>query len=238
MEKKDEKNMRTALNFNAHHKRQKIFSISHGIHKTSLWSMLSFFHFVIFTSAPSNVPVLRFTLNYFKIDKDIINLWIEQFKKLGKSKKNYYFYFSCSEMGFYFTKNILDVEAKELIGSLTNTLHVDSEPENLEATKKNLQSKFEKFLEGHLAKAQASAIFGSVINSIDLKFIREHDLSVCFNNLGGQKMKRISLVDYITCILTPNQPASKGLTTLHDYIKNYCLIPAIFIKNKAFDSEK
>ena len=235
MEKSAEKNMRTALNFNAHHKSQKIFSISHGIHKTSLWSMLSFFHFIIFTSAPSNGPVLRYTLNYFKIDKNVIDYWIAQFKKLGKSKLNNYFYFNCSEMAFYFTSNILNLEEAVLIGNLSSS-NSDSElePENVETKKKNLQTKFEKFLEGHPSKPPASAIFSSIINSLDVNLIREHDLSVCFNNLGGEKMKRISLVDYLTCILTPNQPAQNSLVALHKYINNYCLIPSIFIKNTAF----
>ena len=237
MSKIDEKNMRTSLNFSAHHKRQKIFSISHGIHKTSLWGMLSFFHFLIFTSSSSNVPVLRYTLNYFKIDKDIVDSWIEQFKKLGLSKKNHYFYFNCSEMSFYFTPNILDLDEAVLIGNLSSGSNSDS-GENLEVKRKNLQTKFEKFLEGHSAKPQASAIFSSIINSLDLKMIREHDLSVCFNNLGGEKLKRISLVDYITCVLTPNQSAPNSLIALHKYIKNYCLIPCIFIKNTSFNNCK
>lgn len=240
MEKKDEKHMRTALNFGAHHKRQKIFSISHGIHKTSLWSMLSFFHFIIFTSATSNVPVLRYTLNYFKIDKNVVDDWILQFKLLGGGKKDFYFYFSCSEIKFYFTKNILDPESGQLIGSLGENSggSSDDKPADLELVRKNLQNKFEKYLEGHQFKAQASAIFSIIVNCLELTLIREHDLTVCFASLEGEKNKRLSLVDYISFLLSPEIKPSSGLIFLHEYIKKYCLIPNIFVKNNYFALSK
>lgn len=234
MEKKDEKNMRVALNYDAHHKSQKIFSISHAIHKTSIWSMLSFFHFIIFTSSASNVPVLRFTLNYFKIDKEVVDSWIDRFKKLGRGKKNYHFYFNCTEMKFYFTKDILKPTESLLIGSLGGEDSGENFLENSELLKKNLQTKFEKFLEGHPTRLQASAVFSIIVNSLDLNLIREHDLTVCFNSFEGNKLTRISLIDYITCILTPLDPTPKTLIVLHKYIKTFCFIPLIFVKNSNF----
>ena len=228
----DEKSLRTTLNYDAHHKSQKIFSISHGVHKTSIWSMLSFFHFIILTSAASNVPVLRFTLNYFKIDKNLVDEWITKFKLLGGGKKNYYFYYNCAEMSFYFTKNILNPEASVLVGTAGEVL---AQSEDSEIVKKNLQLKFEKFLEGHPFKTQAAAVFSTIINCIDLTLIREHDLTVCFTNLEGEKEKRLSLVDYICTILSPEEKPSASLIFLHHYIKKFCLIPAIFVKNSRFN---
>jgi hypothetical protein len=122
MTKKDEQHLRQSLNYDAHHKSQKLFCISHSIYKTSLYSTLSFFHYIIFTSAAANVPVLRFTLAYFKIEKSRIESWIVRFtrkcKALGR-KRFAHFVFDCSQMKFWMADKLGEEGQKlRLIGSM------------------------------------------------------------------------------------------------------------------------
>ena len=232
MSKADEKVLRKALNYDAHHKKQKIFCVSHSIHKTSVWSLLSFFHFILFTSASSNIPVIRFTLNYFKIEKAQIDSWLNQFKILGKEGKfGIYFYFDCVKMTFNVSNNTTFTRLKLLGTAGLNELPLnesDLDPK----LKANLQSKFDTMVDSFSEKAQASALFAMIINCLQIRLIRENDLSFAFRSLKTNREVRFSLVDYITVLLTPQTPVSKPLETFHNYVKSICHIPLIFCVNK------
>lgn len=233
MTKDDERQLRTSLNYDAHHKNQKLFCVSHAIHKTSMFSMLPFFHFIIFTCFPANLPLLRFTFSYYKLEPEQKALWIDEFKRLcGNGQLNAYFFFDTATMSFYHTTDILSPESANFIGTLGNMIETNNETNN-EAEKKKLSKQFDKFVDSLVFKSEASAVFSIIINSINLTLIRAADLTVCFNSISG-KRTRISLVDYVTCILSPSAKASKSLLVLHKYLRHACLIPYIFIKNKNF----
>ena len=239
MSKKDEQQLRRNLNYDAHHKSQKLFCVSHSIYKTSVWSLLSFFHSIIFTSAPSNVPVLRITLNYFKIDKEQVSLWIEKFKKIsaGGRNKNLYFFFDCSQLTFWASTDLTDPRQLKLVGSLNldsvsdlREADSDSEP----GLRKELQEKFDKFLDGHPFRSQASAAFSIIVNCLELSLIREHDLTVCFKSRTGGRLTRLSLVDYIAALLDAEAEVTKSHVVLHKYLKQFCFLPKVFVKNEKF----
>ena len=239
----DAKNLRTSLNYDAHHKNQKNFCVTHSMYKTSIWSMLSFFHFIIFSSASSNIPVIRICLKiYFKVEKSIIENWIYQFKILGKEQKDAYFYFDCSSMKFYFSKNLLDPSCARILSdnskvstSLNSKSEENEKEELLELRKRTLEIKFEKFCEGHPFKLQATAVFSILINCLNLELIRNHDLTIKFKTKKNTE-KRISLVDYISALLdSTNKKTHQDLLVLHKYVTNFCNIPSIFILNTNFD---
>lgn len=242
----EEKNLRLSLNYDAHHKRQKIFCVTHSIYKTSVWSLLPFFHYIIFTSSASNLPVIRACLKiFFKVENSIILNWLHQFKELGKEQKDAYFYFDCGTVKFYFSKNLFDSAASRLLSDTTNvssaapssqrTGEPDNE-ENLELKKKLLESKFEKFCETHPSKSQATAIFSILINCIDLNLIREHDLTIAFQSKKRTTANmRISLVDYISLLLDSEQKKpNTDFLVLHNYLSKFCTIPSMFILNAYF----
>ena len=242
MTKNDEKVLRRGLNYDAHHKSQNFFCVSHSIYKTSIWSMLSFFHFIIFTSAVSNIPVIRFTLNYFKIEKAQLNFWLDKFKVLGRGgQKGIYFYFDCVKMTFNVSE---DTNFKKLKKIGTAGIAETENPEKNSLAKENpassppasLQQKFDLFIEGFSHQTQASAIFSILVGCIKPALIRTSDLSFAFKT-GKQQNQlevRLSVVDYITTLLTPKMPASQPLKAFHNYVQKRCNIPQIFILNKSF----
>ena len=239
MSKDDEKRLRRVLNYDAHHKRQKIFCVSHSIHKTSIWSLLPFFHFIIFTSAASNIPVIRFTLNYFKIDKAQLNSWLERFTALGGGGKlGTYFYFDCLKMSFNKAANTAFTQ-RTLIG-VAGTLSDESPTAGTNATtlqetaelRKRLKDKFDSLVEAFSARAQASAVFSLLLNSLNPTLVRERDLTFAFRSVKRGSEVRLSLVDYVTTLLTREASAPKPLVAFHNYAKKLCHIPKIFCLNK------
>lgn len=228
--KSDEQLLRQSLNYEAHHKQQKIFCVSHSIYKTSIWSLLSFFHFIIFTSSPSNVPVLRFTLNYFKVDKNQLGSWIKKFTELGNNGQHgIYFYFDCLQMTFNVSENTAFTKLK-----LMGTLGTADTVGNLETSAaETLQLKFNQLVSGFELATQAASVFNIIVNCIDRSLIRERDLTFAFKSVKpGLKEIRVSLVDYVTALLTTELHVSEPLKVFHTYAKSLCSVPQIFCKNK------
>ncbi len=240
--KSDEQSLRRVLNYDAHHKRQKIFCVSHSIYKTSLWSCLSFFHYVIFTSAPSNIPVLRFTLNYFKVEKSQLESWLNKFIVRGENgRQGLYFFFDCVKMTFNLSQ---DTAFTKLTCLGTAGLAETASP-NAEAgpkvdsavAKKKLQESFETMAESlGEKKASAKAIFLLILNSVSPHLIRARDLSFAFKSRRRGSEIRFSLLDYLACLVDPEASISAPLKAFHRYVQSFCHIPKVFVANKAFES--
>jgi len=239
----DEKRLRRCLNFDAHHKAQKIFCVAHSVYKTSLWSLLSFFQYLIFSSSPANKPLIRVCLkNYFKVEGSTVDNWLAQFEKLGRGEnsKNMYFYFDTNLTKLFCTSDLINskINSRQLSEhSKVPQLSVTSpdseiEQEKTEFKKHNLTLRFEKFIEGHFLKPQAAAVFSILINCLDLKLVRDHDLTISFQSQNSKVPKRISLVDYVICLLESGaKRPSQEMLVLHNYLQSYCTIPSIFVNN-------
>ena len=231
MGKRDEQILRHSLNYDAHHRKQKIICISHSIHKNSIWSMLPFFHHIVFSSAPSNSPVIRFALNYFKIEKPVISNWIEKFR--NRAKLGIYFFFDSQKMTFnVMHESVFQTGKFSILGHTGNNETAKSKKLSLKQT---MEEKFEKFVSGQEFRVQAIALFGLLINCIDLTLIREHDLTMAFASTAeNYSTIRISLVDYIACLLSKDAVPNSRLLTLHNYLSKLCRIPKMFIINSKF----
>ena len=93
MNAKENALLRLLINKYCHHSFLKVFIITHSIHKNGVFSLLSFFHYVVFTGAISNLPILRVTLNYFKLEQIESQTIINTFKNLAATKDHLYFVF-------------------------------------------------------------------------------------------------------------------------------------------------
>ena len=227
--KKDEEKLRYAINYQAHHKTQKIICASHSIYKTKIFSLLGHFNFIIFTSAIANLPTLRNILNYFKVEKSEISRWLNFYSEFGEGKKGVYFYFDCEKLSFNVSKKMLFRMCKSLESESENS---GKAPESGNKTKL-LQSIFLKFVENLNEKNEAVAIFSVISNCVPNHLIREQDLTVVFREKNNKK-KMISIVDYVISLLSPKLIVSPPLIAMHRYVHNFCKIPQVFIRNKAF----
>lgn len=216
--------LRYLLNYSCHHKCLKIFVITHSIYKNGVYSLLSFFNYIVFTGLKSNLPILRFTLNYFKLEKEELTKIIKQFEMLALQNQHNYFVFDTKMLSF-------NLEAKNTYQNVIEELpnKVDS---SANASITDFQERFEKFINDFDEKVKANAIFSIIINCLPLKLLRLHDLTFSFISIKSSKHIRISLVDYISCLLSEIEKITPEIFCLHRYLKQSCCIPRIFIKNK------
>ena len=227
MNDKHEQALRQCLNYDAHHHKIKVFCVSHTVHKNKIYSTLPLFHYIVFTSAPSNLPVLRFVLNFFKFEKPVIKEWSNAFlDKAGTF--GIYFCFDCSSMKFYIS--IDDGKSWSLLkdGEENNAREVESQ--------EVIIKKFEKFIKGHSKRAFASALFSIIIQSKAV--IDTVDYTIVFKMNATGKTKKVSLVDYILCLLDESSKRPHvDYKVVHRYLvnKKNVVYPKSFIKNKCFN---
>ena len=226
--KKDEQKLRIAINYQAHHKTQKIICASHSIYKTQIFSLLGYFNFIIFTSAIANIPTLRNILNYFKVEKSEFDTWLNFYTTFGEGKQGVYFFFDCEKMTFNVSKKMLFRMCKSLGDAEGSNTGANSQQNKV----KILQNIFLKFVENFPDKNEAIAIFSVISNCVPNQLIREQDLTVPFKD--KKKKKLISIVDYVISLLSPNIIVSPPLIAMHRFIHKFCKIPQGFIRNKAF----
>jgi hypothetical protein len=232
--KKEEIKLRNAINYQAHHKIQKIICASHAIYKNQIYSLLAFFNFVIFTSAISNVPTIRNVFNYFKVESDQVQRWLEDYKKIGMGRHGIYFFFDCEKMTFNVSLQMLFKNVR-LIGTLGTDV-LEQNPNSREILAQNerklLQLRFEKFVANFTYKNEAGSIFSIIVNCINPAFIRSHDLTIIFFADKTKRFKKyISAVDYVNFLLSEKELPTPSLIALHRFVQSFCFIPKIFIRN-------
>ena len=96
--KAEEIALRYYLNDHVHHRKLKIFCVGHTLFKTSLFGVVSLFNYVIFTSCPSNVPLLKQTLTYFRLEPETIAEYLEKFETSTQNKPDHYFFLNCAKL--------------------------------------------------------------------------------------------------------------------------------------------
>lgn len=102
LKKKEEEFVRQLLNYDCHHKQIFAYVVAHHVYRTSLLGMLPFFHYIIFTSHRSNVPLIKISLTHFHLDKSELDKIVNyvQANAEGSSGESY-FVFDCRHMDFY-----------------------------------------------------------------------------------------------------------------------------------------
>lgn len=223
MTNKENTLLRSLINYYCHHSFLKIFIITHSIYKNGIYSLLSFFHYIIFTGIKSNLPVIRFTLNYYKLENEELQLMLTQFKKKSEINEKTYFIFDTKKLLLY---SQLNEQFKNLMTSNKNE-------ENMKNPSiEEFQQRFDKFVDDFEYKIKASSIFSIIINCLPLTLIRLHDLTFSFTSSQHSQYVRVSLVDYISCLLNSIETPPTEILCLHKYLKGSCCIPKLFIKNK------
>ena len=219
--------LREAINFNAHHKKQKIFVITHHVYKTKLFSLLTHFSFIIFTSSSTNLPILKVVLNYSGFTKNETTTWCEVFK----TTTNPYAYFILA--GYNNTFYRCD-SLKEFLALKFKSLS-SGDIDTSTTSKDDLIQRFDSFIDkSYKYKQTAKNIFSIVINALpNLQHINLGDLTFICQNPTGSKIY-ISLVDYILSLLHKSSKPTKQLLFVHKYFKNICTVPIAFIKNKRY----
>jgi hypothetical protein len=238
---KDGDNLRQLLNYTAHHRLCKIFCVTHTIHKTGIYSMLPLFNYVVFTSSPSNVPIVRLTLMAFKIDKPKMENWVGLVKGKEYEAEGNYFFFDCTKMIFGVGRNYLEKNQSVALGCLSDESAFFKTKETRSEALAKMRSLFADYFSTHPKRQQAGALFSTISSGLGPERIAEHDLTVSFpvRKIQGARIK-VSLVDYVTLLLSPKSNFSPPVEqrVLHKYIGKLCSLPQSSIANPAFKKSK
>ena len=227
---KEEIALRQMLNWEAHHKKLKIFCVSHNIFKTKLYNTISYFTFVMFTSSLGNLFVLTKCLGYFQLEPQIIESWVEKIK-LFRGALGVYIFFDVSRRKLFATNNLTRGESSKQIGSSEEGSSGKVDQDKKRAA---LQNRFELFFKGRKNSQQAMAVFSILNQCLEPDLIKSIDLTLNFNSKKG--IKGVSVVDYIDSMLdSESSPPSTAQLVLHNYVRERCTIPRIFLLNKNFE---
>jgi GTPase SAR1 family protein len=224
--------LRQAVNYNAHHKKQKIYVITHHVFKTSVYQLIPYFNYIVFTASHSNIPLVKIILRYFHLSKDDI----EKTTSLIHPVRNtpfVYFVFTVDSHRFLKADSIKQL----LLGELRDT-HGDSvttaTTTTATTTKDDLIQRFETFVFTNDNKQQASTVFSILVNALpNFQNINLTDLTLRCQTKTGHPIN-ISLVDYVMSLLTPNIKITKYDLFVHNYFKPLCKLPTMFIVNKRY----
>lgn len=256
---KESDSVRQLLNYTAHHRLCKVYCVTHTIYKTGIYSLLPLFHYIIFTSSPSNVPIVRAALATFKLEKPVLNKWVDAVKEGRFDGEGKYFFFDCTKMLFGASQNFLQRGQNTILGSLTlgaenlkiETQHSDnfwrpnfnssqecSTKESSDSAERlaRMRLLFSDYFSLHPKRQQACALFFTVSSGLGVGRISEHDLTVSFIlKQQNFKKKKISLVDYISGLLDASQKKpAQDLIVIHNYVKKRCSLPKSAIINNQF----
>jgi len=223
---------------------QKLFVVTHHVHKTSLWSTLGYYNYLVFMSLASNAPLVRRTLSYFNIESDQLTDWIEKFASFPQ-KYTTYFVFDCQKMIFSVVKggleDLLSGQNFETVGTAGIRTSTETKEPSDSAKRTLLQNRFDKFVRGQQERHDASAVFSILIDCLPLSIIRVHDLTLTFKTRrkkwktdeanGDNDLERVSLVDYIDVLLSDHLVPSNRIIFVHKFVKSSCRIPQIFVRN-------
>lgn len=240
LEKKEEKNIRDILNYQAHHKRLKVFCVSHTIYRTSIWSMLPLFHYIVFTGAGSNAPVLRNVLDFFRVERSQADRWLQTFSKLSRESdlsKLKIFFFDCALMSFNYSLNSDLSPPYKQVGAVG----VDEEDRGEKAESlltADVKRKFAKMTQDCRLKSTARSLFDLVVEVLPKQWINQADLSFKFARRGvGNSHVNVSIVDYVMCLIDENgEKPDPGQRALHSLISRSCTLPKLFKANRQFET--
>jgi GTPase SAR1 family protein len=219
------KALREAINYNAHHKRQKIYVISHHLYKTNIFQLIPYFNYVIFTASQSNLPLIKIVFQYFNIAKDQYKLASDFV--LNNTLPFAYFIFGSENQHF--------VKA-DSVKALLNNIFKNYNSSGTEKTIDELMTRFNSFVsDSNPLKQDASTVFSILVNALpSLTNVNMTDLTLKCQTTKGSNL-HISLIDYVMSLVTKKGSVSKHNVFLHGYFKKLCKIPKMFIVNKKYE---
>lgn len=244
VDKQSEQLLRKCLNYFSHHKKQKYFFLSHSIYKTSLYSMVPFFNFIIFTTDSSNESVLRDVLRYFRLDKNTVQHLCNGFNQYASNQQvvqtnnfNACFYLDLRDRSFYYTNNIFKLQNSVRLskhGVIHNNKNTAQSVASIHASPDSaIQRRFHDIVRHLPNRRDLKTIFSIVLPCLNSENIRLNDLTYAFRTRSKQeKIIRISIIDYLQQLINPEGKINKDLIVLHHYISSQCKIPQGYIQNK------
>jgi len=203
----------TFVNIMRRHNDNTIILVTHSLRNNNLYSLICHMHFFIFMSNRSNVSNWNAAGTIFKIPDDLRSQGQEFFSNpLGKY---YSMVLNCSNF------NLTCLSPNYQVCTKSNSTNQTSQSKLLD--------RFSNIFKGFDRGPRLYAFAHFLVLNLPSNVIAP-DLSVVAKN--KQNPIKISMVDYIHIVSSPDEPISKPMRKLHLYILSYVTVPQLFIQNK------
>lgn len=227
--------LRELINYRAHHDSLKVFIIAHHLLKTNVYQLIPYFHYIVFTCHQANVPIIRILFHSFRLEKSLIQNWLEHYISFVKSTPFSYFFFDTARQTYNFSVSLQSLIQNQFSSYSSNDSEVVRSNDSTHLQKiSNFQDRFNFFLFNHPLQNQAKAVFSILLHCVPLNQINNSDLTLSVYSKTKRSYLHFSLIDYVICLLSPDCPVRTSDLFLHNYFKHHCQIPTIFIHNKRF----
>lgn len=106
LEPKKEVILRKILNYNLHHREQRLFAATHSNVRTKLWSSVHYFDYIVFPAEAANSISFRSILTYFQLEKGTVQKFCKSFvsecqKGVGERHDKKYVFLDVKKMELY-----------------------------------------------------------------------------------------------------------------------------------------
>lgn len=184
LEPKKEVILRKILNYNLHHREQRLFAATHSNVRTKLWSSVHYFDYIVFPAEAANSISFRSILTYFQLEKGTVQKFCKSFvsecqKGVGERHDKKYVFLDVKKMELYVGNSLGEMVTATFtcIGSLQDPKPKDApqlppskkkaesiEPRELEqeaekSTTIEQRERFQKLVDGYEHKKKACALY-------------------------------------------------------------------------------
>jgi GTPase SAR1 family protein len=217
------KTIQEMLNYYAHHNLvSPIICVSHSLHNNNIFGLLPYFNIIFISAVQSSLGSLKSLLQYYQYEPEEKILYLNQLK-------------NCDEKDFnHFMINVEKRQIKLTCAQDPEKLET-FDPENKLSATPGLSA--QKFL-GHLKNSiDMLRLFDIIYQVIPTHRFNEKDLTVKLpKKCKGRKKQnvKISLIDYLSVLTSPNEPVDETLYKFHKYLrkKKNIILPKTYVKNK------
>lgn len=246
MKDREQTQLREGINYTAHHRRCKIFCVTHTVYKTGVFSMMPLFHSIVFTSSPANGPIVRQALGLFGLEKEDVKSkcssltrHTSEWKKThaGDPRQIYYF-LDCTALKLGYSDDNLKPGTARYLDDAEGVDGADDSDGNCNTEQKS--SLFECFFGGGKHQARARGLYRilSAEPSIN-RHLRQKDLCFVFaSKRRSGETKTVSLIDYVALLLHVSREPTQEQRALHAFVKARCRLPESAIANKFLIDER
>jgi energy-coupling factor transporter ATP-binding protein EcfA2 len=194
-----------------------IYILVHSLLNNGVHGLLSYVTHVIITAVKANVSSLNVALQYFRFDKAERAEFLSRFLRVAEP----------------FGHFVLDIEKRSLVYVGPNSTAGKQTP-TLEGSMTDSSSSSQsanRFLSLLPESGKALAIYDLIRPKLKEANLDAEDLTITLKSARLGKRVRISLIDYIFALTTPDAEVSKEISLLHRYISAKVVLPICFVGN-------
>ena len=240
------------LNVHKRHSNLQVFLITHSVKSNNLYSLLAFFDVFLFTKNVQNIMNWTWVCTYFSLDKSQRERGMLFFKdntisgfaylvlNVSQQSINIFRHSEFEKMYDFIYSNSPATSDSLPSSSHSNVNTPGSSSDDDEAEKRKALTTEGKYLlePFRVSCPLAFPLFRFVITHLPVRFLNTNLNVGIQHSVGRKEIRRVNLVDYVTCVTSSTKKPSRRIKLLHDLMISTINIPKVYIVNSFFKKKK